>query len=130
MADYNELKKVIQEFNAKLPRPNLTLILGELSPIVTKEKWQNADAHGIYFLFDQNNILQYIGKASASKSDIGKRIGGRFFSTDCRFREPKFQYVTQIATIALPNDRIFEASSIEEYLIGRMKPPLNSVGTK
>lgn len=127
MVNYNELKEVIDQFNRELPRPNLTLVLGELSPIKTKQMWQNADKAGIYFLFDQNENLQYIGKASFG-SNIGVRIGTRFSSKDCRCFDSKFEIITQVATIALPDDRVFEVPSIEEYLIGNLRPPLNVLG--
>lgn len=128
MTDYDGLKKTIDEFNRELPRPNLTLLLEELSPIKTEEMWQHADKAGLYFLFDQEKILQYIGKASFN-SNIGVRIGSRFSSKDCRCLVQKFEIVTQLATIALPDDRVFEASSIEEYFICKLSPPLNVIGS-
>jgi excinuclease UvrABC nuclease subunit len=127
MANYIELKEFIDKFNADFPRPDLKIILEELSPIVTKQMWQNADKPGLYFLFDQNQTLQYIGKASFG-SNIGVRIGERFSSKDCRCLVPKFEAVHLLATIALPRHRAFEAPAIEEYLIAGMKPPLNTVG--
>ncbi len=89
--------------------------------------WQNADRAGLYFFFDEHEALQYIGKASF-KSNIGVRIGERFSSKDCRCLDPKFSSVTLLATIVLPDSRIFEASSIEEYLICELEPPLNVLG--
>lgn len=124
---YSDLKGAIDKFNAAFPRPNLLIALEDLSPIVTKEMWQNADKPGLYFLFDENLTLQYIGKASFG-SNIGVRIGERFSSKDCRCMNPKFETVKFLATIALPRDRAFEASSIEEFLIVQIKSPLNLIG--
>jgi hypothetical protein len=125
--NYAFLKSFVDEFNRKYPRHNLVLSLEALSPIITKQMWQNANRAGLYFLFDENEVLQYIGKASFG-SNIGVRIGERFSSKDCRCLIPKFSSVTLLATIALPEERIFEASSIEEYFIGELQPPLNVVG--
>jgi len=127
MATYSDLKEAIDKFNADFPRPDLKIILEELSPIVTKQMWQNADKPGLYFLFDQDQTLQYIGKASFG-SNIGVRIGERFSTKDYRCLVPKFEAVNLLTTIALPRDRAFEASAIEEFLIADMKPPLNTVG--
>jgi len=124
---YQHLQSVINEFNEKYPRPNLILKLENLSPIDTKEMWQNADVAGLYFLFDENEILQYIGKASFN-SNIGVRIGERFSGKDCRCLKTKFSSVTHLATIVLPEERIFEVSSIEEFLICELQPPLNKIG--
>jgi excinuclease UvrABC nuclease subunit len=107
----------------------LNLALEELSPIQTNEMWQNADKGGIYFLFNKEKVLQYIGKASFA-SNIGVRIGERFSSKDCRCLVDKFSSITLLATIALPEGRIFEASSIEEYFIHKLQPPLNVIGAK
>ena len=106
--DYKHLESKIDEFNSKYPRPNLTLSLEELTPIVTVQMWQNADKCGIYFFFDENKVLQYIGKASF-RSNIGVRIGTRFSSKDCRCLDQKFRSTKLLATIPLPEDRVFEA---------------------
>lgn len=127
MTTYSDLKKFIESFNAEFPRPNLNLTLGELSPVVTDQMWQNADKPGLYFLFDQTQKLLYIGKASFG-SNIGVRIGERFSSKDCSCIDPRFEAVTCLATIALPRDRAFEAPSIEEFLISHIKPQLNTIG--
>jgi len=127
-SNYKELKLVIGEFSERYPRPDLDLVLQPLSPIKTEEMWQNADKCGVYFLFDKNEVLMYIGKASFN-SNIGVRVGERFSSKDCRCLVDKFCSVTMLATIAFQNERAFEAPSIEEYLIRRLQPPLNEVGT-
>lgn len=127
--NYDELKIKIDHFNNEYPRPNLSLELEELSPIVTEIMWQNADKSGIYFLFNENKILQYIGKASFN-SNIGRQIGVKFSSKDCRCLIDKFKSCSLLATIPLPPERAFEASSIEEYLITRIKPKLNVIGSQ
>lgn len=126
-ADYNALKLAVDEFNNNYPRPQLNLVLNPLAPVNTMEMWQNADKKGVYFLFDSDSRLQYIGKASFNSS-IGYRIGTRFSSKDCRCLDDRFSSVSMLATIALPDERAFEAAAIEEYLISRLQPPLNSVG--
>ena len=120
--DYNALKLAINDFNKRYPRPHLSLHLNPLSPVDTKEMWQYADKQGLYFLFDSGGTLQYIGKASFN-SNIGVRLGERFSSKDCRCLDSRFSSVSMLATIALPKNRAFEASSIEEYLITRLNPP-------
>ena len=125
--NYETLKSVIGHFNDNYPRPNLNLTLESLSPIITNGMWQNADRAGLYFFFNKDQVLQYIGKASFG-SNIGVRIGARFSCKDCRCIDQRFSSVTSLATIVLPNDRIFEASSIEEFLIKELQPPLNIIG--
>ncbi|GFO63640.1 hypothetical protein [Geomonas paludis] len=128
-ADYDALKLAVDDLNIRYPRPNLNLVLNSLAPVATNDMWQNADKKGLYFLFDASGTLQYIGKASFN-SNIGIRLGVRFSCKDCRCLDDRFSSISMLATIALEDERAFEASSIEEYLITELQPPLNVVGIR
>ncbi|MDO6639742.1 hypothetical protein Q4557_07180 [Shewanella sp. 5_MG-2023] len=126
MTTYSQVKKLVSEFEVNYPR-SCRVDLDILSPIDTMEMWQNADRAGVYFLFDKNDGLQYIGKASMSSS-IGARIGVRFSSKNNSCVDLTFSDVTQIATIPMDDGHEFEAPAIEEYFIKLLTPPLNVTG--
>ncbi|MCL1095858.1 GIY-YIG nuclease family protein [Shewanella kaireitica] len=125
MTTYSQVKKLVSEFEVNYPR-SCRVDLDILSPIDTEEMWQNADRAGVYFLFDKDEHLQYVGKASMSSS-IGARIGTRF-SGDNSCTDLKFSEVTQLATIPMVDGYEFEAPAIEEYFIKLLTPPLNVTG--
>lgn len=126
MTTYCQVKKLVSEFEVNYPR-SCRVDLDILSPIDTKEMWQNADRAGVYFLFDENDHLQYVGKASMSSS-IGARVGTRFSSRDNSCVDLAFSEVTQIATIPMDDGYEFEAPAIEEYFIKLLTPALNVTG--
>ena len=127
MSNYYELEKAVNELNNQFPRPDLVLKLEKMVTIKTNSQWQNATKPGIYAIFSETSELLYIGKASMS-SNIGYRIGAKYSSKTFESRNTKFSEGTQMATIALPEDRSFEAPSIEEFLIKKLNPKLNAVG--
>ena len=60
--DFDALKSAVKLINEKYPRPGLKLILNEPTPVNTRGMWQNADKKGLYFLFDIDGKLQYLGR--------------------------------------------------------------------
>ncbi len=87
-----------------------------------------AKATGCYFIFDADDRLLYIGKASL-KSTIGRRLSTYFrwkadrlevrhsaWSPD---KEPTF---VRAVSVAEP----YQAASLEEYLIDRLQPSQNT----
>jgi hypothetical protein len=86
---------------------------------------------GVYLIFDDQARLLYVGKASMG-NDIGSRLGSHFgYAVDratCNARgnwtnKPRF-----VVTVATPIDSIFEAPSLEEFLIDRLQPMENQRG--
>lgn len=121
----DQLKATLDELNKSYPRHNLTT-LAFCEPIDIKDvtqSWPNANHAGVYALFDENMGLLYIGKASCNTT-LGYRLGKHFD----RFGKPRhvaeFEAVRYAATVPFPDDRSFEAPSVEEFLIARLNPPL------
>ena len=90
--------------------------------------WLQGNRPGVYLIFNAQMGLLYIGKATSLAlrlSNYFKYLDGR--GTGCRVvheywtARPSF-----VVTVALA--KAFEASSLEEYLIGTLNPPDNKVG--
>jgi len=86
---------------------------------------------GVYLIFSESLDLLYVGKASMS-SNIGSRLATYFHYGEARemvlqhsgwSQPPRFFYA-----VAVPEQMPFEAPALEEFLIGRLQPPDNSVG--
>ena len=135
MRGLERLKKALDELNKDYPRPGLRAL--ETSKRYSlDEDWPktypNADRAGVYALFGQAGDLLRIGKASCDRK-IGDRLGdyfghgpdGRYAVKDAYYAGAKF-----IVTIPLDAGHEFEAPAVEEFLIGRLNPPLNSAGKK
>ena len=87
--------------------------------------WPNTDKQGVYAIFCVDNKLLYVGKASLSNS-IGRRLSTYFMNNDeaegatsklgqSWSRDPRY-----ILTVRVKN--AWEAPSLEEYLINRLRP--------
>ncbi|MCB2097470.1 MAG: hypothetical protein KDE05_07545 [Parvularculaceae bacterium] len=84
-----------------------------------------ANTQGVYLIFGDRRQLLYIGKASGRRF-IGNRLyswfGGKEYCLAGNWREePMF-----ISCISTKN--VWEPSSLEEYLIIKLKPSENIVG--
>ena len=94
--------------------------------------WPNANSAGVYFIFDADRLLVYIGKSSMN-SAVGYRLSSYFGSDEnrkCRVKHPqswtgKPRY---IATIGMSPEYRFEAPALEEYLIARLPTTDNTAG--
>ncbi|GAB6081909.1 hypothetical protein JCM30471_08230 [Desulfuromonas carbonis] len=123
-----DLEAKVEELNQKYPRPNMPpLALSEFVWVRDQSvSWPNCGQAGVYFLFDENKELLYIGKTSCN-SNIGRRIGAHF-SCD---GSPRLEWLTNVKfvkSIGLPEGRGFEAPAIEEFLIQALNPILNVSG--
>jgi excinuclease UvrABC nuclease subunit len=135
MADFVALQAAIEELNEKHPRPGIPPLT--LSPIYDlKAHWPNqypcSDQAGVYIALDESKNVVYVGKASLSNV-IGKRIGTRIWrgmdpATYAVVADWQDVSVRFIAAIGLDSEHAFEAAAIEEFLIGRLQPPLNALG--
>lgn len=75
---YEKTKDAIRKFNARFPRPGITDLVEKLSTIFNprdpdqwKNPWPNAGAPGVYFIFDDQGDILYIGMAT---DNIGMRL--------------------------------------------------------
>ncbi len=92
------------------------------------KEFPEAKATGCYFIFDTEDRLLYIGKASL-KSTIGRRLSTYFrwgvgglklqHSGWSEGKEPTF---VRAVSVAEP----YQAASLEEYLIDRLQPSQNT----
>ena len=97
------------------------------------EDWPFVESPGVYFVFDAEMQVIYIGKASMN-SWFGNRLHTYFRSGDDKKcvvlnadswkGEPRF-----VAVIPMDAKYRFEAPALEEYLITELKPIDNKVGT-
>jgi hypothetical protein len=93
-------------------------------------KWPMAEKPGVYFFFDDDLQLLYVGKASMNNT-LGARLSsycGYAADRSCQLkhswsRKPRF-----VTVIGLNDDLRFEAPALEEFLIMRLKPVENTVG--
>jgi len=96
------------------------------------DQWPYAKRAGVYLIFDEKLDLLYVGKASLNSS-IGDRLYTYFREGQdhgCRIRHEGWdrppRYVT---TIAVPENTRFEAPALEEFLITRLQPTSNRIGS-
>lgn len=94
--------------------------------------YPNSDRRGIYLIFGKTGRLLYIGKAS--QQAIGSRLGTYFQYAEnkgCRIMHSGWSETpAYVVTIAVPDERWYEASSLEEYLIVALKPCDNSTSLR
>lgn len=131
MKKANDLIQQIEIFNKEYPRPrmNLLKITGRYD---IKNDWPNIwpdnESPGIYILLDEESNIHYIGKSSVS---IGSRLSSYFFygtEKEAKAYYEELNIIRYIWTISVPFERAFEVSSIEEYLIQKLNPPINRIG--
>lgn len=142
MNDEEKIEREIQEYSLKYRNSSLAPLL--LSPIYTLRPdlsavrspdyvwpapWPNAAAPGVYFLFDAEVKLLYIGKSAL----LGKRLSDYFGyeagrGSRCKLVSDQWTAPpAYLATVAV--QFTFEAPSLEEYLISRLSPPNNKLWT-
>ena len=93
--------------------------------------YPHASRAGVYLILDDQARVLYVGKASM-RNDIGSRLGTYFGyavdRTTCNVRgswtnQPRF-----VVAVDVPVDSLFEAPSLEEFLIDRLQPVDNQRG--
>lgn len=128
------MKNLIESLNLlnnKYPRPNLFLEVSE--PFDTNNPWShspwpNNGRPGVYIFADENNRVLYIGKASVTISSRLSAYWCKGKNGETKPKDWKSENIRYVYTIGIPNDRAFEAPSIEEFLISQLKPERNTVG--
>lgn len=134
MPGLKELQAKIDEY---CERYKITLKAKLSEPYDLATQWQtdsfpNAGKPGCYFIFNAEDEVLYIGKASL-RSTVGRRLATYFYwdkeadaIAHCHggwTEEP-----TKLRTIAV--QKAFEAASLEEFLIAELQPSQNTSGIK
>ena len=127
----DKLLKALDDLNCKYRRNDLKLELSK--PFDTDNPWDysswpNNGLPGVYIFTDKNKKVLYVGKASAT---ISARLSAYWCKGDkgeTKSKDWKSKNIRYVYTIGVPNDRAFEAPSIEEFLIREVKPERNTVG--
>jgi len=94
----------------------------------TDPQWPFAERAGVYLIYSESFELLYIGKSSMNQC-LGKRLWRHFgggetcVPNDAWPQAPRF-----VVNIAVPQEMPFEAPALEEYLIKKLQPLLNTVG--
>jgi hypothetical protein len=137
------VKDALREFKAKYRRDDfpdlepsgLYALHGDETRGVASDwdkEWPNSRATGVYFIFESEFLLLYIGKASMNDY-IGVRLS-EHLPSDKTTKECKIvgwgkeQQPMYVVTVAIPQDIKFEAAALEEYLIGKLSPVYNVQG--
>ena len=129
--------EALADFHQRFPRPGIDAL--ELSePYFVETDWAikgksvpHSYHAGVYFLFNRDEALLYIGKSDG----LGARVGGRFmwnaYKTAGVVKDPSHRGagVVSVRAIAFLDEHWFESAAVEAYLIDALKPPLNRVGT-
>lgn len=128
----SDVESAISEFNREFPRPKMGAVALS-SPFYVVDDFAiadfpNAAAAGVYFVFDRDDNLLYIGKADGLGSRLGSHFGWSEDKTTGRVKNAKFNAAHAVRTIGLPDESRFEAAAIEAFLIRRLDPSLNVIG--
>lgn len=132
-------QNAVSEYHDTYRHPNLATLqvqglyelfpaAGSQAPLRWPGPWPYVDQPGVYLIFDAELKLLYVGKDAR----LGRRLGTYFQyqagrGTTCRIvdalawgSQPAF-----VATVAV--SKTFEAPSLEEYLIAKLRPSLNKL---
>lgn len=100
--------------------------------VPVQDHWPNSWPHpgkpGVYAMFSETMALLYIGKSSRT---ISSRLSSCYgFETDrtCRVRGQWKALPRYVVAVAVPADSPWEAASLEEYLIFKLRPSTNRNG--
>lgn len=136
MATIRHLKKALEVFNVKYPRPEMEVLKVSRAYNIKKDyhkPYPNCDKPGVYIICHTDGTILRVGKASCSRT-ITVRLGEYFkWSKDGAegiHKHAGYEDAKLIYTIGVPNDRAFEVPAIEEYLIRELELPYNRIGRK
>ncbi|WP_127560378.1 nucleotide excision repair endonuclease [Saccharospirillum alexandrii] len=140
MESLEVIKREIDSYHQNYRHPNLApprvSSVYDLFPVEERKgsehswprTWPNNGLPGVYFIFDENLSLLYIGKAK----NLGSRLSSYFmYASDrsCRIKETEWRVKPHFIVTASIGE-FFEAPSLEEYLIEQFQPSHNSVGVR
>ena len=121
-------KQKVQTYCATYRHPNLGSF--KVSEMYTMSKeagrsWEGTDVsyrHGCYLIYSESGELLYIGKASLTTSNIGRRLW-------VHLHKPRPSWVPPAAFVQIVEvGQPFEAASLEEFLIQELHPKFNAHG--
>lgn len=108
--------------------PSLPLPVGIVPQGGWTEQWPFAERAGVYLIYSESFALLYVGKSSMNQC-LRKRLWRHFGGgATCVLNEPWTQAPRFVVNIAVPDEMAFEAPALEEYLIKKLQPLLNTVG--
>lgn len=124
-----EIDRYHSEFrNPKLARPEVC------DPFRLPEDWKQtyfgSGSAGVYLFLDAGDRVRYVGKSVEMGSRMGAYLMNRDKSRDHhKWKDSdSFGEVRAIVFVKLENS--FEAPALEDYLIGRLQPPINKLGKR
>lgn len=126
-----DFERAVSRLNSDFPRPGIVLSLSKPFDLRTSyhRYYPGYDKPGVYVMLSEAWEVLYVGKSSAG---LGGRLGNYFKAGKTRkegvAKNPWFAQARYLVTLKLPKRRFFEAPSIEEFLIWKLQPPLNSQG--
>ena len=141
MSNIDKVKNVVRAYHDEFRNPSLarpitsdTYYLDNcLRDSVSKDSvwpapWPQASEPGIYVFFDADENLLYIGKSD----NLGARLSSYFRYAEDKNSEPKDDWggPNPYSLITVSVSKTFEASSLEEFLIDKLSPPINKKGKR
>jgi hypothetical protein len=130
MANLARLKDLVREFEEKYRGSGLEpFIFVDEYRLGCEEPWPiiTTTHKGVYGIFSNNDLL-YIGKVTGKTRVICHRMNDYFkIPEDFSYEGPKdnwSQEPTHFVAWGVPDDSFFEASSLEEFLIEKLKNEL------
>lgn len=134
-----DLECFIHEMNEKHPRSCGEISLREKDFHIYDdwhEEWPDNKHPGVYVFLNKKDEVLYVGKVS-NNSCFGARLQAYLgYHPDDR-NKPEIKHnalkdagFLKIQTIALEKEFAFEAPAIEEFLIAKLNPPINTVGRR
>lgn len=100
---------------------------GEVMPTTMNwpEAWPNNMHAGVYFVFDRVLHLMYVGKTEF----FGKRLSTHFPARSERIRDNYWRTGRPMFVATVAVEEVFEALTLEDYLIDKFQPPENIRGS-
>ena len=112
--------------------PALDLFPDEPSPkgFTAKANWKGlwplAERAGVYFIYDQDFKLLYVGKAWKFGPRLAQHFGSKI--SGCMILGRWSNRPRYVINVAVPRDMAFEAAALEAFLIYGLKPEDNIHG--
>jgi hypothetical protein len=136
----DSLKVALKEYQETYRHPNLPhLECSELYALFPEETtplaktywpatWPHCGRAGVYLIYTKTGKLLYVGKAWV----IGRRLSNYFQyegqTKTCRIVDDWRESPMYVAVVAVPNESVFEAAALEEFLIRKLGPCENKRG--
>ena len=124
----DDFRQVLAQFDTQHPRPHFSVAEFFLSLENVHHDWpklwqdegllrKHAEDACVYFMFDRDWTLQYIGQTTC----LGRRFGKHFA------KDGHGQSCVHLGLIPVPEDSWFEILAIEAFLIKELRPLKNKM---